>query len=249
MLVPGVYSGTLRHRRFGPRRHEFSYGVFLALLDIERIPELMRVSRATAYNRWSWASFDERDHFGDPRLPLRERLARDAAAHGRQLPDGPIYLLTHLRYLGYCFNPISLFYCHDAEGRLQMVLAEVCNTFGERHNYWLPAGGSGPLRHTLPKQMHVSPFMDMQLDYAFVFTAPGERLTAHMSTIENGATTFDATLTLKREPWSAKAVHRALLRHPWMTLKVIAAIHWEALRLWVKGIPVFTRPERRKREA
>src|SRR3954453_20609903 len=108
MLAPGVYFGTLRHRRFGPRRHEFKYGVFLALLDIDRIPELMRVSRFTGYERWRWASFHEGDHFGDARTGLRERLERDAATHGLQLPQGPIYLLTHLRYLGYCFNPISL---------------------------------------------------------------------------------------------------------------------------------------------
>ena len=250
MLAPGVYFGTLRHRRFGARKHEFSYGVFLALLDIDRIPELMRVSRLTSYNAWNWASFDERDHFGNPQLTLRERLALDAAAHGLVLPGGPIYLLTHLRYLGYCFNPISLFYCHDSGGHLRMVLAEVCNTFGERHNYWLPAGDGATLRHTLrhtlPKQMHVSPFMDMGLDYAFALTKPGERLTAHMSTIENGTATFDATLILKREPWGAKAIHRALWRHPWMTLKVVAAIHWEALRLWAKGVPVFTHPARRK---
>ena len=139
MLKPGIYTGDLRHRRLGPRPHEFTYRVFLALLDIDRIPELMRVSPFASYNRWNWATFAERDHFGDPRLPLRERLARDAAANGLQLPDGPVFLLTHLRYLGYCFNPISFFYCYTASGELEMVLAEVANTFGERHNYWLSA--------------------------------------------------------------------------------------------------------------
>ncbi|MCX6633340.1 MAG: DUF1365 domain-containing protein [Candidatus Solibacter sp.] len=249
MLAPGVYFGSLRHRRFTPRKHEFTYGVFLALLDIDRIPELMRVSPLVSYNRWNWASFDERDHFGDPRLPLRERLARDAEANGLRLPAGPVYLLTHLRYLGYCFNPISLFYCHDQDGRLEMVLAEVCSTFGERHNYWLSAANELPAEHSrryqVPKRMHVSPFMDMAMDYAFALTAPGDRLTAHMSTIEHGRSIFDATLNLKREAWSAKSLHRALWRHPWMTAKVIAAIHWEALRLWGKRVPVFTHPARR----
>jgi DUF1365 family protein len=134
-----------------------------------------------------------------------------------------------------------------------MVLAEVSNTFGERHNYWLytanrlPAGNS--LRYRVPKQMHVSPFMDMNLDYAFALTPPGECLTAHMDTLEAGERTFDATLHLKRRPWSARELHRVLRAHPWMTLKVIAAIHWEALRLWIKGVPVFTHPARREKQA
>ena len=249
MPEPGIYTGNLRHRRFGPRPHQFNYRVFLALLDIDRIPELMRVSRFASYNRFNWASFEQRDHFGDPRLSLRERMARDAAANGLQLPAGPIFLLTHLRYLGYYFNPISLFYCYTASGELGMVLAEVANTFGERHNYWLWAGNriasENSHRYQVPKQMHVSPFMDMALDYAFALTAPGERLTAHMDTLAGGQRTFDATLSLQRQPWSARSLHRALRAHPWMTFKVIAAIHWEALRLWAKGVPVFTHPARR----
>jgi len=253
MLEPGIYTGNLRHRRLAPRPHEFNYGVFLALLDIDRIPELMRVSRFTAHNRFAWASFQDRDHFGDPALPLRERLARDAAAQGLALPTGRIFLLTHLRYLGYCFNPISLFYCYTPDGELALVLAEVASTFGERHNYWLSAANQLPAansrRHRVPKQMHVSPFMDMALDYDFTLTLPGDRLTAHMDTLEGGIKTFDATLNLRREPWSAAALHRALRRHPWMTLKVIAAIHWEALRLWAKGVPVFTHPARKEKRA
>src|SRR5215471_17054574 len=124
LTEPALYFGTLRHRRWEPRRHEFTYRLFMAFLDIDRIPELTRISQFLSYNRWNWASFDERDHFGDPRIPLRERLAADAAAKGLSLPDGPIFLLTHLRYLGYNFNPISFFYCYDAAEKLQLVLAE-----------------------------------------------------------------------------------------------------------------------------
>jgi DUF1365 family protein len=250
MLESAFYFGTLRHRRFEPVRHEFSYGLFMAFLDIDRIPELTRISKFLSYNRWNWASFDERDHFGDARLPLRERLESNAAAHGLRLPDGPIFLLAHLRYLGYNFNPISLFYCYDREERLQMVLAEVRNTFGESHNYWLSAGNqrasAGPaMRYVCPKAMHVSPFMDMSMDYDFILTPPAGTLTAHMNTIERERAIFDATLMLERKPWSSESLLRALARHPWMTAKVIAAIHWEALRLWVKRVPVFTHPGRR----
>jgi DUF1365 family protein len=251
---PGLYSGSLRHRRFAPRAHAFTYGVCMAWLDIDRIAETLCRSRWTSYNRFNWASFDQRDHFGDPSLPLRERLTRDAQAHAVTLPDGPIYLLTHLRYFGYCFNPISFYYCYDRSGALDTVLAEVNNTFGEHHNYWLTAGNRQPgarlFRYRCEKAMHVSPFMDMPLDYEFTLSAPSGALVAHMTTAARETASpspalFDATLTLTHEPWTPRAVRAALWRHPWMTVKVIAAIHWQALRLYVKGLPVFTHPDRR----
>jgi len=242
------YFGQLRHRRFQPALHQFTYDLFMACLDIDRIPELTRISRFLGYNRFNWASFCERDHFGDPRLPLRERLTRDAAAQGISLPSGPIYLLTHLRYLGYVFNPISLFYCYDSDDSLRVVLAEVNSTFGETHNYWLHPGNEQPAaksrRYQCPKALHVSPFMGMDMDYQFVLTPPGDGLIAHMKTIRAGEALFDATLNLHREPWTAKALHRALATHPLMTAKVIGAIHWQALRLYLKKVPVFTHPAR-----
>jgi len=251
-MEPAIYTGTLRHRRFEPARHEFTYPLFMAFLDVDRIPELMAVSPFSSYNRFNWASFDERDHFGDPGLPLRDRLKADAAQHDIRLPDGPIFLLTHLRYLGYNFNPISLFYCYDAEGKLGTILAEVNNTFGESRNYWLSTASvedpSSPHVHRCKKSMHVSPFMPMELDYRFALPAPGERLVAHMTTLDGGHSLFDATLALHREPWSAPALHRALRRFPWVTAKVITAIHWEALKLYLKKVPVYTHPARRRED-
>lgn len=249
---PGLYTGTLRHRRFRPQPHHFTYNLFMAWMDIDRIPWLMTRSRWSSYERFNWASFSARDHFGDPGLTLRERVIQDAKAHGVSLPDGPIYLLTHLRYLGYCFNPISLFFCYDRDGGLDTVLAEVRNTFGESHNYWLSPQnqepGTNSLRYRCAKQLHVSPFMPMNMSYEFVLTRPGEHLIAHMNTCklsESGAheqNNFDATLTLRHEPWTSRALTRALLRFPWMTAKVIAAIHWEAFRLHIKGAPFFRHP-------
>lgn len=251
-MIPesGIYTGTLRHRRFHPRTHEFTYRLFMAWLDVDEIPEQMEKSAWTSYNRFNWASYWERDHFGDPELPLRVRLAKDALTHGVQFPDGPVFLLTHLRYLGYCFNPISLFFCYGQAGDLQVVLAEVNSTFGESSNYWLSATNQLParkgLRYRVPKAMHVSPFMGMDLDYEFVLTQPSDTLAIHMNTIGRNATTqlFDATLSLEHQPWDA--LPGALVRHPWMTAKVIGAIHWEALRLFVKGVPVFTHPARQE---
>ncbi len=241
-----LYSGTLQHSRFRPRQHKFTYSLFMAFLDIDKIPELMAQSPWTSYNRFNWASFDDRDHFGNPQLSLRERVAQDACEQGITLPDGPIFLLTHLRYFGYCFNPISFYFCYERGGQLDTILAEVKNTFGDSHNYWLSPKnrqpGSETLRFQCPKQMHVSPFMDMNLVYDFALTNPGEQLVAHMKTLEDSQPSFDATLILDYEPWTSRALARVLLRHPWMTAKVIGAIHWEALRLFLKRVPIFTRP-------
>ena len=216
VIDSGLFVGTLRHRRFTPVAHAFTYPLFMALLDIDRVPELMRVSRLTSYNRWNWASFDDRDHLGDPSRPLRERLVVDAARHGIDLPDGPIFLLTHLRYLGYCFNPVSFFYCFDRAERLQVVLAEVSNTFGGAHNYWLrPDPASRTFRAAATKSLYVSPFMPVDLDYTFAFTPPAGRLVAHMETVKAGSVVLrrDAvarTAALERggDPAGARPVSR-----------------------------------------
>lgn len=250
MVEPAaLYLGHLRHRRFGPRPHAFTYPLFMAYVDIDRIAEAMAATRVTAYNRFHWAAFHERDHLGDPRRPLRERLAESAEAAGLALPPGPIRLLTHLRYLGHNFNPISFYYCHDAAGRLAAVMGEVHSTFGEERCYWIDAGaaavsGAGALRQRMPKTMHVSPFMPMSMDYEFVLTPPDRSLVAHMNTYARGNDTpaFDATLTLTRQPWRTSTLLSALARQPAMTVSVIAAIHWEALRLWLKGVPHFDPP-------
>ena len=242
MIESGLFVGTLRHRRLTPVRHAFTYPLFMALIDIDRVPHLMRASPLTSHNRWNWASFDDRDHLGDPALSLRDRLALDAARHGQELPDGRIFLLTHLRYLGYCFNPVSFFYCFDRAERLQAVLAEVSNTFGGAHSYWLrPDPAARAFRATAAKSLYVSPFMPADMDYAFAFTRPAGRLVAHMAVTRAGSPCFDATLSLARRPWNAREIRRALLRYPAMTARVVAGIHWQALALWWKGVPVVHR--------
>ena len=227
-----LYVGRVRHRRHAPRPHAFGYSLFMAYLD------LAELNRAFA-GRWLWsahrpalARFAREDHLGDPRLPLdqavRELVQRDT---GRR-PAGPIRLLTHLRYFGYVFNPVSFYYCFDREGtRVETVVAEVNNTpWGERHCYVLSTN------QRTGKAMHVSPFMPMDLTYRWRFTDPAGRLAVHMALERGGSRVFDAVLSLKRTPVS----NAILLRHPFMTGKVIAAIYWQALKLWVKGVPVYT---------
>lgn len=249
---PAIYVGEVRHRRLKPKAHAFTYPLFMAFLDVDRIPELCRVSPFLSYGRWNWAAFHEEDQFGDPALPLRERLRRDAEAKGHALPEGPIYLLTHLRYLGICFNPVSYFYCHDRDGRLALIMAQVSNTpWRERHTYWMPVAegqqGPGGVSFDVPKAFHVSPFMPMDCRYRWAFTEPGEDLRVHISEFHRQGDNsleffFDVDLALHRHPWDAGNLRDTLLRFPLMTLQVIVAIHWEALRLWIKRVPVFTHP-------
>lgn len=239
-----LYAGQLRHRRFSPKGHAFSYPVFMAFLDVDGLPQLGKTSRFCSYNRWNWASYCERDHFGDASKPLRERLATDAERNGATIPDGRIFLLTHLRYLGYVFNPVSFFYFYDAGGNLRQMMAEVNNTFGESRNYWLTPplekANAAARRYVTDKRMHVSPFMGMKMQYDWIFTPPGEDLVAHMNVRQEGKAFFDATLQLERRDWSA--LPRVLATYPLMTMRVTVGIHWEALKLWCKGVPVFPQP-------
>lgn len=251
-IEPGLYTGTIRHRRFAPRAHDFTYGLFMALLDVDRIEATMAISRLTGFNRSNLAAFHDCDHLGDPSLPVRERLRASAAAAGHALPDGAIYLLTHLRYAGYVFNPISLYYCFDRLSRLRLVLADVRNTYGGRRSYWLtPADDvARRFRALAAKSMYVSPFMEAAAQYEFLLTLPGDTLVAHMNVSASPAgqpvtRLFDATLELARRPWTAASMRQVLLRYPLMTAKVIGAIHLEALRLRLKGLAVMPAPEGR----
>lgn len=217
----------------------------MALIDIDSIGEQMAVSRLTAMNRFALASFHDADHIGDPSRPLRERVKASAHAAGHISPSGPIYLLTHLRYAGYVFNPISIYYCCDADGTVSMVLADVRNTYGGRRSYWLRPFDESPrrFRAVAGKAMYVSPFMTMNADYEFLLTPPGDSLVAHMNVIGQGTgeRIFDATLELERRPWTAANVRKTLAAYPFMTARVIGGIHFEAMRLRLKGLTVVPR--------
>lgn len=246
---PAIYQGTVRHRRFAPAKHEFEYALFMSWLDIDTIDEAMRASWLTSRNGWGLATFHDRDHIGDPDRPLRERLSQNAAAAGHDLPGGPVFLLTHLRYAGYVFNPISLYYCFDTGGTLHSVLADVSNTYGGRRSYWLRPGDDDPrrFRSVTAKSMYVSPFMDGEVDYEFVLTPPSGALVTHMNVTRRngGERLFDATLQLERRPWTASAIRHTLWRYPLMTAKVMGAIHLEAMRLRMKGLKEVPAPEGR----
>lgn len=242
-----LYIGKIRHRRFSPRRHEFTYRLFMLYLDLAELDTVFRGRWLwSAGRRWALARFRREDHFGDPARPLAECVRDLVEQETGRRPSGPIRLLTHLRYFGVCFNPLSVYYCFDPTGEhLETVVGEVTNLpWGERHCYVLTQP-----RQRFSKQMHVSPFLPLDLDYAWYCNAPDERLSLHLNVLKEDDKVFDATLSLRRQPLSGPRLAQALLGFPLMTYQVVAAIHWEALRLWLKRVPLFDHPAKHSKTA
>jgi len=248
-----IFEGRVRHHRSEPVSHSFDYRLFLMYLDLAELDQVFR-------GRWFWsarrralARFRREDHFGDPCLSLDSCVRQRVEQETGHRPEGPIRLLTHLSYFGYCFNPVSFFYCYDRSGRnVETIIAEVNNTpWGERYLYVLGEAenqGDNQRREFTPrKAMHVSPFMQMDVDYRWCFNPPSQRLSVHMENMRDGKKTFDATLSLKRTEITGRSLARVLAAYPLMTAKVVAAIHWQALRLWLKRVPVHTHPAKKKR--
>lgn len=243
-----VYEGTVRHRRSAPVHHAFQYSIFMMYLDLAELPVLFR-------KRWLWSArrpnvawFSQDDHLGDPQIPLDHNV-RDLVERKTGLrPAGPIRLLTHLRYFGYGFNPVSFYFCFDSTDSLvETIVAEVTNTpWGEQHCYVLgkslDEGIGRRHRYRFGKQFHVSPFMGMNVDYDWRFSTPGGRLAVHMENLRGGERFFDATMVMRREDITGASLARVLVRHPLMTMRIIGAIHWQALRLWLKRCPVIPHP-------
>jgi DUF1365 family protein len=236
-----LYRGFVTHRRTTGPAHGFRYDLYMLLLDLDELPELDDRLRLFGHNRARPVTFRDRDHLGDPQRKVRENLAALFEERRQPFPDGRVLLLTHGRVFGYVFNPVSFFYCHDSAGTLRAVVAEVNNTFGERHPYLLPVTGGATVWRE-KKLMHVSPFFSMAGSYTFELPPPAERCEAVID-LHHGATTVLATrLSLERRPLTDGALLRALARCPLVTVKVIAAIHWQALRLWMKGAKVWRKP-------
>jgi hypothetical protein len=247
-LASAIYDGRVRHRRFAPRPHQFSYRLFMMYLDLDELPALFDGRLLWSARRAAPARFRRADHFGPPDEPLADSVRGLVRAETGRRPEGPIRLLTHLRYFGYCFNPVSFFYCYDAAGReVETIVAEVDNTpWGERHLYVCGphvGGGTGTRRrYRFRKEFHVSPFMPMEIDYDWRFVCPGPRLAVQIENRREGSRLFDATLTLRRREVSTASLAGALLRFPPMTARVVGAIYWQALRLWLKRTPFFPHP-------
>lgn len=249
-LASAVYEGTVRHRRHAPHPHAFRYRMAQLYLDLDEIDRLFDRRWLWSANRRNLAEFRRSDYLGDADVPLGEAVRERAATVLGRRPLGPIRLLTHLRYGGLVFNPVSFYYCYAADGvALDCIVAEITNTpWNERHAYVLPVDAAEPRGRawhwSFTKGFHVSPFVAMERDYGWRFTAPGKDLHVHMDVIRGGEREFDATLHLHHRPLHAASLRRVLWRYPLMTAQVVGAIHWQALRLWLKRNPVYDHPSK-----
>ena len=246
-----IYEGQVRHSRKSPVEHHFSYRVFMMFLDLDELDKVFR-------RRWFWstrrpalARFRRADHLGPETKSLKASVLDLVENETGQRPSGPVRLLTNLSYFGYCFNPVSFYYCYDASGEeLETIVAEVNNTpWGERDTYVLPETmnvGNGRSRRFQPnKKMHVSPFMPMDLSYDWTFGRPGDRLSVFMANLKDGDRIFSASINMSRSEITGRSLARVLCAFPFMTGKVVAAIYWQALRLWLKRCPFYPHPRKR----
>ncbi len=265
-----LYVGRVMHRRLRPFGHRFVYRVFSLLIDIDRIDEVAAGSRLFSHNRFNLFGYDDRDH-GPPDAVstdgaratpdaerdscsrLRQWLEGHLDAAGIDIDHGRIRLLCFPRVLGYVFNPLSVYYCYHSDERLAAILYEVHNTFGDRHTYLFRVDGSegtspdrsrpAVLTHGADKVFHVSPFIDMTPRYRFRIREPGDDLSILIREADAGGDLLLATLHGRAVSFSDRNLAKLFVTHPLMTLKVIAAIHWQAFRLWRKGARFYSRPE------
>jgi len=237
------YFGAVMHRRLRPVRHRFAYRVFSCLIDLDELPALGR-TRLFGHNRFNLMSFHDRDHGPRDGSALRPWIEARLNEAGIDIAGGPVRLLCFPRVLGYVFNPLSVWFCHHADGTLRAILYEVANTFGERHCYLIPVRGedAATVAQSCLKAFHVSPFIALSGHYRFQLRAPGERLAIAIREEDVGGPVMVAAQNGRRVAFRTGTVLQAFIRYPLMTLKVIAAIHLEAFRLWRKGAVFHRRP-------
>lgn len=238
-----IYSGSLSHRRHAPVNHDFEYPLFMLYLDLDELPTLFDRNLLWSAKRPALAWFRRADHLGSSDVPLADAVRALVESRLHRRVEGPIRLLTHLRYLGYGFNPVSFYYCYDAVGeQVAAIVAEINNTpWGEQHCYVV----DGLRRDAFDKEFHVSPFLEMEQRYHWRFTTPTHRLAVHMENHTDEGKIFEATLRLRREPMTARSLNTKLVTYPLMTAQVVFRIYWQAFQLWWKKCPYVAHPATR----
>ncbi|WP_292959476.1 DUF1365 domain-containing protein [Novosphingobium sp. UBA1939] len=238
-----LYIGDVTHRRLRPRPHRLRYSIFYLLLDLDEVDVLAGRLRIFSHNRFNLFSFFDRDYGDGSAASPREKIEEHLRAAGIET-GGPIRLLTMPRILGYAFNPLSVYFCHRQDGSLCALFYEVSNTFGQRHSYLIPvpAGATAPIRQESRKSFYVSPFISTDMAYSFAITPPGERVAVYVAGHDEQGPLITARLAGRRQGLTDAALARLFITYPLLTLKVIIGIHWEALRLWLKGVRLFDRP-------
>jgi DUF1365 family protein len=245
-LSSALYRGRVMHRRLRPKIHKLNYRVFWLLLDLSEIDDVDARLRLFSRNRFNLLSFHDKD-YGDGSGALRPQVDAWMAQAGIDLKGGTVRLLTMPRVLGYVFNPISIYYCHWPDGRLAAMVYEVTSTFGIRHSYVIPIPiedqAAGVIRQGAAKALYVSPFMGMEMDYQFRGHTPGDRLDMTIDGLDAEGVLITAAMAAERERLEDRNIAAATAAIPLMTFKVVAAIHWEALTIWLKGVTLTQQPE------
>lgn len=245
-----IYQGQVSHRRETPIEHRFSFPLFMMYLDLEELPTLFREYAMWGVDCFRPASFHRRDHLGEPNEPLDQSVRALIEQRTGKLHAGPVRLLTHLRYGGFGFNPVSFYYAFEEDReRIGAVVAEVHNTpWGERFCYVLDGDPlerpTDRLEVLTKKSFHVSPFMGMQQTYDWKIETPGEDLSLRIASREDDEQIFEAALSMKRTEINRESLTRALYQYPLMTTRIVAGIYWQALRLWSRGARFHPHPRR-----
>ncbi len=244
MTGSSFYTGLVSHARLRPRRHKLRYRLFNLLLDIDELPALDRRLRLFGFDRLALFSFHQRDHGAGTATGLRAWVDRQLQDAGVS-PGGAIRLLCMPRMLGHAFNPLSVYFCHHQEGGLKAILYQVNNTFGQRHSYLIPVKQEDPSDLVLQdcaKMFYVSPFMDMDLRYRFMIQPPADQVGVTVNVMDQEGLLLTASFRGERRDLTDRALLAAFLRMPVLGLKVVAGIHWEALKIWRKGVALRPRP-------
>ena len=242
----GIYEGIVSHCRFSPKRHQFKYKVYMMYLDLEEIDRVFSKNSLWSVNKFNLACFRRKDFFGDQKIPLIEAVKQRVKEVTGVKPDGPVRMLTNLRYFGFIINPITCYYCFDSGEQLQYIVAEVTNTpWKEKVSYVIPVKSESCWSTAcFDKELHVSPFMPMDINYLWKNSSPGKKLSIYMENYRNSERVFNATLRLKRHEISPSALNQFITLYPFMTLKVFWGIYWQAVKLWWKGASFHRHPVR-----